>query len=385
MGTQSAPNLVITLIDISDGLPETGLAVVVVPYGGTLTVDDITLTEIGVTGKYAKSTANGMDAVTQGVYEVYADSGGGYEFRGTYIHGGDALEAHRISSSDPHSVTAQQVSVTDVGSHFAGNEVETILQEVGDALDSIPSVDAAVLLDSSTQTVSSVKPKITNLNADKVDGHHATNAANGLLILDSDGKVPASVLPEAGEPFAGDADTLDGKHQGQGSGKIPKWNSVASHNDLDTSLAGKKASGANNNLVLMSSAAGTPVTDKLHTSFLHKKYPLVAQANNLILQAGWGYKSGAGAQGFFDVGKSFSESFRYVPIAVLVTPAGNRLTSSGVPTSLDDFDDAEQMLSADVFEVSESSFSMHLYTDTGNNLPATHYFGYSYIAIGTKA
>lgn len=382
MGTQSAPNILITLIDVADGLPETGLAVVIVPYGGSLGVDDIVLSEIGSTGKYAKSEANGVDAVTQGVYEVYADSGGGYEFRGTYLHGGDDLEAHRLSTSDPHAITAQQVSVTDVGSYFSGGNVETILQEVGVSIDGIPSVDAALLLDSSNQSVSAVKPKVTNLNADKVDGYHAGVGGNNVLVLDSDGKVPSGNLP-SGSP--GDAATLNGKVWGQGSGKIAVWDSAGSHNNLDTSLAGKKATGLNGHLVLVSSAGGSPVANKLHTSFLQKKYPLVTQVNDLILQAGWGYKIGAGTQGFFDSANPFPESFDSVPIAILVTPAGNRLTSLGVPTTLDDFDDAEQMLSADVFEVSDSQFSMHLYTDTGNTLPATHYFGYSWIAIGIKA
>ena len=195
MGTQTAPNILITLIDIADGLPETGLSVVIVPLGGILGVDDIVLTEIGVTGKYAKSEADGVDSVDQGVYLIYADSGGGFVYRSSYVHGGEALQTHTTSTSDPHEVVAEQVPITDVGNHFTGNDVETVLQEIGDALDDVPTVSAAILLDDSTQVVASVKPKVTNLNVDKVDGKHAGNNANQLLVLDSDGKVPLDNLP----------------------------------------------------------------------------------------------------------------------------------------------------------------------------------------------
>ena len=381
MGTQTAPNILISLIDIADGLPETGLSVVIVPLGGSLGVDDVVLTEIGVTGKYAKSEADGVDSVDQGVYLIYADSGGGFVYRSSYVHGGEDLETHTTSTSDPHEVVAEQVAVTDIGNHFTGSDVEAVLQEVGVALDDVPTVAAAILLDDSDQTVESVKPKVTNLNADKVDGYHAGNGANQLLVLDADGDVPAANLP-AGSP--GDASTLNGLAQGQGSNKIPKWNSAGSHNDLDTSMAGKKTTGANGHLALVSIAA-SPLSTKIHSSFLGKKFPLVAHANNLILQAGWGYKIGGGTQGAIDLSKTFPEAFNIVPIAVLITPVGSALVSGGAPTSLDDFGGALKILSANTFNIDKNGFSVHLYTDTGETLENTEYWGYSWVAIGIKA
>lgn len=391
MGTQSSPNILLTLIDVADGLPETGLAVVIVPYGGDLGVDDIVLSEIGVTGKYKKSTANGVDAVDQGVYEVYADSGGGYEFRGTYLHGGDALEAHRISTADPHAVTAQQVSLTDVGGYFDGTELETALQEVGLAMGTIPDAQNALLLNASAQYVSALKPKVTGLNADKTDGYHAGNAANQLVVLDSYGKVPSRNLPtvddpgDPGDPFYGNADTLDGLHQGQGSGKIPKWNSAGSHNDLDTSVAGKKVTGLTGHLVAMSGAAGTPVANKLHTTFLQKKFPVVGSLNNLIIQHGWRYVQGNDAQSVMDAARLFTNAFNTVPLAFIISPVGKRLVSSGAPTSLDDFGQGLKILSAHAFSITKSGFSINIYTDTGDTLESTYYWGYSFIAIGVKA
>lgn len=384
MGTQSAPNLVITLIDISDGLPETGLAVVVVPYGGSLGVDDVVLTEIGVTGKYKKSEAVGVDAVTQGVYEVYADSGGGYIFRGTYLHGGDALEAHRINTADPHSVTAQQVSLTDVGGYFTGADLETALQEVGLAMEDIGDLSTALLLSSVSQSVSAVKPKVTNLNADKVDGYHAGNAANNLVVLDSDGKVPAANLPAAGQPFAGDADTLDGHDQGQASGEIPIWNSAASHNDLDTSLKGKKVTGLNGHLVAISSAASAPVANKLHTTFLQKKYPLVGYEDGLQIQAGWGYVQGDGSQYIEKTGITFDEEFvtdatRY-PI-VIMSPL---YRSNGVPTGVEDFTGigAGEIISVHSYGIWDGGFSVSMRNAT--NFDASKYYGFTYIALSLK-
>jgi len=219
MGTQSAPDIIIPIVDTADGSLESGLtAVKIVPIDGTLANDAITLNELGSTGKYAKTTSSGSDAVDQDVYLVYADSGSGDVLRGVYIHGGDFIDDHIDNTSNPHSITPTQLTVTDTGGYYTSTDVEEVLQEIGADLANKADTANTILTTSATQSVDSGKPKITNLNADKLDGYDASNTADSIPILDSNADLPLAQIPDT---LTGkDADTVDGKEPGTGDDNL---------------------------------------------------------------------------------------------------------------------------------------------------------------------
>jgi len=240
MGTQSAPNIIIPIIDYASGSLDSNLNVKLLKYGGTLgtPADEYELTEIGSSGRYALSTAVGADAIPQDIYSVYVDSGGSYQLRGIYLHGGDMIKDHILRTDNPHGVIASQVTITDTGSYYTGANVDAVLQEIGSTLNTKADINNTLLLNDTAQSVVSAKPKITNFDADKVDGKHANDAPSNLMILDGDGLVPLEKIPDS---LTGkDASTVAGKAPGNGNNNLAIISDNQSAGRLDTSLLGEK-------------------------------------------------------------------------------------------------------------------------------------------------
>ncbi len=288
MGTQAAPNLVMSLIDLSDGSLDTGKTVELVAYGGTYPAGAIALTEIATTGRYKKETAGGAAAVTQGVYLVYV----GGTLEGVFVHGYEGVAAHLIASDNPHGVVASQVNITDTGDYFTGVTTELALQEIGAALATKASTSNTILTDNSTQSVDAAKAKITNLNADKLDGYHAGNNANQIPVLDGNARLPGSAIPlslpstsvgKVGglQPGAGNNNlavintqviagllhtSVLGKAVGVASGEIPLIG--PGNGNIRETLLGKEVGALDGNLVRVHS---TKYVGYLHDSMLYKE------------------------------------------------------------------------------------------------------------------
>lgn len=278
MGTEASPNLVLTIIDLSTGNPDSGETVEILLDGDTYPGDAIALSEIGVTGRYKKVTAGGVDAVLQGVYHVYV----GETFNGIFVHGYTGIADHLASSADPHSVAAEQVSVVDSEpSYYSSNDVEAILAEIGADLETKADTDSTVLLDNSSQSVTVGKPVVTNLNSDKVDGRHAGASAGNLPILDGNATIPLDNIPDT---LTGkDADTVDGKHVGTVAGKIAQIGGGAGR--LGVSMLNKVVGSSAGNIPVISN---TQQAGKLDYTLLAKRLgtvvatdiPTVAQARH---------------------------------------------------------------------------------------------------------
>ena len=245
MGTQSAPNIIIPIIDYASGSLDSNLNVKLLKYGGTLgtPADEYELTEIGSSGRYALSTAVGADAIPQDIYSVYVDSGGSYQLRGIYLHGGDMIKDHILRTDNPHGVIASQVTITDTGSYYTGANVDAVLQEIGSTLNTKADINNTLLLNDTAQSVVSAKPKITNFDADKVDGKHANDAPSNLMILDGDGLVPLEKIPDS---LTGkDASTVAGKAPGNGNNNLAIISDSISAGKIHSSLLGKGTGGGN--------------------------------------------------------------------------------------------------------------------------------------------
>jgi len=229
MGTAAAPNLVVTIIDFTTGNPDTGETVEIVPYGSVYPTNKVTLSEIGVTGRYKKETGSGVAAVAEGSWQIYV----GGVFRGIYLHGGSYIDAHHANVSDPHGVSGAQVALSDAGGYFTNN-VEDALQEVGASLAGKAGTGTAVLLDASTQSVNSGKPKIINLNADKVDGYHVGSIAGKIPLLGASGATRINL-------------TLLGKKVGTGNDNIPQISTdvTPEAGKIHDTLLGKEVGGGN--------------------------------------------------------------------------------------------------------------------------------------------
>ena len=277
MGTEASPNLVLTIIDLATGNPDSGETVEILLDGDTYPGDAIALSEIGVTGRYKKEAAIGVAAVLQGVYHVYV----GGAFNSIFIHGYTGIADHLINVTDPHGVTAAQVAVVDSEPYYSSNDVEAILAEVGADLATKADAGTAVLLDNTSQTVIAGKPKITNLNADKVDGRHVGTNPGNIPILNGDGTISLSDIPE--RLTGKSADMVDDKHVGEVAGTIPQLGAGAGK--LGISMLNKVVGSAAGNLPQVSV---TKEAGKLDDTLLGKELgtvvatdiPTVAQARH---------------------------------------------------------------------------------------------------------
>ena len=258
MGTQAAPNLVMSLIDLSDGSLDTGKTVELLAYGGSYPTGAIALTEIGTTGRYKKETAGGAAAVTQGIYLVYV----GGTLEGVFVHGYEGVAAHIADvTGNPHAVVASQVNITDTGEYFTGSTTELALQEIGAALATKASTLNTILTDDSTQSVDSSKAKVTNLNADKLDGYHAGTNANQIPPLNASGKFPESMLPLSLPNI--NVGKVGGLQPGVGNNNLAVINTQVVAGLLHTSVLGKAVGAAADMIPLL----GTGST-KLRISLL---------------------------------------------------------------------------------------------------------------------
>ncbi len=255
MGTVAAPNLVIALIDLATGALDTGETVEVVLHGNAYPGDAIAVPEIGSTGYYKIEEAGGVAALAQGIYEVYV----GGTFKSVITHGYTGLQDHIISVSDPHGVAAAQVAIVDAGGYISGTEVEAAIQELGAALAAKADASGTVLTDNSNQSVDGAKPKVTNLDADQVDGAHAGNSAGNVLLLDANGLILLANIPDT---LTGkDADTVDGKHVGNSVGNLPELSATGAAGKLDTSLLAKQVGTDNNEIPQVSTSAAAGKLD----------------------------------------------------------------------------------------------------------------------------
>lgn len=100
-------------------------------------------------------------------------------------------------SDDDHTQYAKKA-----GDTFTGGVTGTTLSLSGQLTSTVADGTAPAVVTSGTV--------VTNLNADKVDGYHAGNGANQVLLLDGSGLVPLADIPAT---LTGkDADTLDTYH-----------------------------------------------------------------------------------------------------------------------------------------------------------------------------
>jgi len=266
MGTLAAPNLLITLTDFSSGAVDTGKSVEIVLHGDAYPGDAIALSEIGVTGKYKYETSVGVAAITQGVYEVYADA----VFVALFQHGFSAVQDHMDSDSNPHSVVAAQISIADSGSLITATTVEAALQEIVTAVNTKASSGSTVLTNNSTQSVSSSKPTVTNLDADKVDGKHVGFGANQIPYLERDAREDMTLRLDAipRDLTGKNADKLDGYHAGSSGGQIPILSANVEAGRIHTSLQNIAQGYADGQIPKLLASKG--VTG-LHTSLLDKE------------------------------------------------------------------------------------------------------------------
>ena len=266
MGTLAAPNLLITLTDFSSGAVDTGKSVEIVLHGDAYPGDAIALSEIGVTGKYKYETSVGVAAITQGMYEVYADA----VFVALFQHGLSAVQDHMDSVSNPHTVVAAQISIADSGSLITAETVEAALQEIVTAVNTKASSGSTVLTDNSTQSVSSSKPVVTNLDADKVDGKHVGFSVNQIPYLERDAREDITLRLDAipRDLTGKNADKLDGYHAGSSGGQIPILSANVEAGRIHTSLQNIAQGYADGQIPKLLASKG--VTG-LHTSLLNKE------------------------------------------------------------------------------------------------------------------
>ncbi len=273
MGNQASPNVVFALVDLATGANDTGETVEILLQGDTYPGDAIALSEIGVTGIYKFETADATPAVLQGTYSVYA----GGVFRAVYIHGNEDIQDHMDDTTNPHSVIAVQVPITDAGGLITATDVEDALQEIATDLATKADVGTALFLDNSSQSVDASKPIVTNLDADLVDGHNAGSSPGNVPILDDEGFLPLTDLPT--DLTGKNADQVDGHDVGFAAGDIPELSATGEANKLDTTVLGKKVGIADDNLVQL--AIGAADAGKLHETLTAKK---VGIANDNIPQ-----------------------------------------------------------------------------------------------------
>jgi len=266
MGTVAAPNLLITLTDFSTGAADSGKSVEIVLHGDAYPGDAIALSEIGVTGKYKLETSSGVVAIAQGFYEVYADA----SFIALFTHGNSGIQDHMESTSDPHEVGAGQVDIVDSGALITAINVEDALQELMTAINTKAGSGSTLLTDNSTQSVSSSKAKVTNLNADKVDGKHVGFSLEQIPYLEEDADQNATLrLSTLPTNLTGkNADKLDGYHAGYSGGQIPILSSNVEAGRLHTSLLNIAQGYADGQIPKLLAAKGST---GLHTSLLNKE------------------------------------------------------------------------------------------------------------------
>lgn len=105
--------------------------------------------------------------------------------------------------------------------------------------------------------------------------------------------------------------------------------------------------------------------------------------NNLQIQSGWGYVQGSGAKWATKSGFTFSEEFitdaTRIPLILLTLLQ----RASSVPTDLDDFNSStDEVLSIMPTGLWDGGFAITLRST--ENLDATKYYGFAYMAISLK-
>lgn len=383
MGTVASPNFVIALIDLSAGALDTGETVEVVLHGDAYPGDAISVPEIGTTGYYKIETAGGVAALAQGSYEVYV----GGTFKSVITHGDTGLQDHIVNVSDPHSVAAAQVAITDSGAYYTGTDAEAALQEVGADMAGKADTANTILTDNSSQSVAADKPKVTNLDADSVDGKDAGNAADNVLLLDSSAEVPLANIPDI---LTGkDADTVDGKDVGTSAGNIPEMATGAIPGKMSTSLLGKEVGGGLDDIAQISDAGAPPVT-RLHTSFLGKRFPVVCARKKAFssnvnvedrdIQYGYFVFEGDGTGTAKEYSVTFPTNFA-TDLPYLVASFAGLDTNASAP-EIDDLNETDSdIIVVSVHSITTSGFKIR-FQRTANNWLAGKWYGGVWWAIG---
>lgn len=172
----------------------------------------------------------------------------------------------------------------------------------------------------------------------------------------------------------------------QGYHEIPKHMSITSDGDGlkligdgETPDNGKfyGVMGGDKGFFSPPAAAGIP-----YASYRKDDNTNVAVQNQLI-QHGWGYIQGNGTNGLNKV-IEFPVPFEDDTVNVIITPCGSALTSEGTPTNQSAFTSSAACI-ADKTGVSKTGFTVLLWgQDASSGLTSNRYFGFTWIAIGTK-
>lgn len=101
------------------------------------------------------------------------------------------LTNHTGNTSNPHSVTATQVSLGNVTNE---SKATMFTSPTFTGTPTAPTFTSNIAIGTAPLTVTSTT-KVTNLNSDQVDGHDAGTSANNVLVLDSGGLVPTANIP----------------------------------------------------------------------------------------------------------------------------------------------------------------------------------------------
>ncbi len=105
--------------------------------------------------------------------------------------------------------------------------------------------------------------------------------------------------------------------------------------------------------------------------------------SNQLIQSGWGYIPGA-ATNYLTETITFPVEFDSAPI-VVVTFIGQRATADGTPDNSSWFNTAPADF-AMTEDIAKSGFKVWLWQrDSGSNFATSQNYGYTWIAIGTKA
>jgi hypothetical protein len=181
------------------------------------------------------------------------------------------IQDHLDDTNNPHDLVAGQVAIVDSGDYYTATEVEAALQEIYALANAKADADTTVLLDNSSQTVNAAKPKVVNLNVDKLDGFHASAspAANSIPVLDANAKIVLSEIPDILTEKS--VTYLSGFPIGAGNNMIPALKSGATAvGRLMTSMLGKAVmeSAFVEGGIPQMTAVYPPANYKLHSSLL---------------------------------------------------------------------------------------------------------------------
>lgn len=164
---------------------------------------------------------------------------------------------------------------------------------------------------------------------------------------------------------------------------VPQWDGANSK----TLKNGKALSGADNKVITGTPAAGGDMAmwnadgDIVGAALAASAAPECGASNQLI-QHGWGYVQGNGTN-HITQSVTFPITFDDEPV-IVPSDCAARMTNAGTPTGQAWFTSPAAAI-IDKTGVGLSGFTIHLWgQDASASFSASYYYGYSWIAIGTK-